>query len=306
MSDLYRLANRFTGAVLALVAVVFFVAMNLLTRLLADIPTGEKVFFRMITGVIIVAAMIVSGAARWEVNNRRLLLARGLLGAITVALLFYAIDHTSLARAIFLWFTYPAWGALFSWLFLKEPLGWRRVPAMILIYAGALLIFSAKPADGIETVSRGGDIAGLFCGVFSAAAVTTMRALHRHDSSSMIFFSFAVFGTLAGLALMSVRGGYVSPAPLEWVALAGIGVTATIAQLLYTTAFKYLDVAAVGAISMFQAPLSGLAAFMLLGERLAAPALAGGALVLAGGLYMAMASKAAKLEKPVVPVNGSA
>ncbi len=286
-------SRRLLGAALMVASVAFFVTMNALTKK-CDIPAAEKVMYRMAVGVFAIFAMIRLGFVRMEMNNLRLLVLRGVLGAFAVMSYFYAIDHTTLGRAVFFQFTYPAWGSLFSAVFLRESMGWKRSPALALTFLGAFLIL-AFPHGGEEAATKAGDLAGVLCGIFSGAAVTTIRGLHRTDGTYIIFLFFAAFGAMFGAGTTFASHAYVAPSHFEWLLLAGIGVTGTVAQLFFTAGYRYLDVTAAGAMAMMQAPLSAFAGFLFFEEGLSHVALFGAALVLAGGIILACTSRGAVL-----------
>jgi len=288
--------HRLPGVFFALASVLFFVAMNVQARYLSAVPAAEKVMFRMLVGSLAVMFMVRLGLVEMRFGNIPLLALRGALGATAVLFYFYSIDHTALARAAFFLFTSPAWGALCSVIFLKEPLGWLRVPGVAAIYVGAYLILTGRSGADAAEVTLAGDLAGLSSGLFAGAAITTVRALHRYDTTWMIFLFFCFFGAASGALVTASTGSYVSPSWTGWAVLVGIGLAAMGAHLLYTMAFKYLDVTTAGGLQMLQAPLSGVAAWLLLDEALAALTLIGGGLVLAGGIYMAFTTRARKME----------
>jgi drug/metabolite transporter (DMT)-like permease len=286
---------RLLGAALMVASVLFFVVMNSLTKY-SDAPAAEKVFFRMLVGLFAVFALVRAGWVKMEFNNIPLLALRGFLGAIAVMFYFDSIDHTTLGRAVFFQFTYPAWGALFSYIFLKESLGWKRLPGLLITFAGGYMILASDGAFTLAGMTRG-DVSGVLCGLFSGAAVTTIRACHRHDATYMIFLFFASFGTLAG-ALFTFPGHFVEPTRMGWLVLACIGVTGTIAQLFFTQSYRYLDVAAAGSMATLQAPLSALMGWIFFREEFGEYAMVGGLLVIAGGVFLALTSRGETLTRP--------
>jgi len=269
-------------------SVVFFVAMNNIVKYLS-LPSEEKVFWRMIAGVITVLVAVRLRFAKREFNNLTLLIMRGVFGAAAVMTYFYAIDNTTLGRATFFQFTYPAWSSLFSALFLKERLGWRRAAVLAVMFAGAALILVSPKAGGQSHVA--GDFAGILCGLCSGAAVTTIRGLHRTDTTWMIFLFFSMFSSAAGIATSGIRHNYVSPTSFQWLVVLAMAVTGTLAQLTFTASYRYLDVTAAGAMAMMQAPLSALTAYFFFNESLSSRAMFGAALVLGGGIFLASTSK---------------
>ena len=287
-------SHKLFGAVLMGASVLVFVLMNSLTKA-CPLPSAEKVFFRMALGVIAVFALVRLGWARFEFNSIPLLSLRGVLGALAVLLYFYSIDKTSLGRAVFYQFTYPAWGALFSYVFLKEKLGWTRLPALAATFAG--VYFIAVSGENSQPHGLGsGDVSGILCGLFSGAAVTTIRACHKYDSTHMIFLFFASFGAVFGAAVTFSGNRFVEPSHAQWALLAAIGVTGTIAQLFLTSAYRYLDVTAAGSIATLQAPLSSMAGVLFFEENLGARFVVGAALILIGAMYLAVTSRGEVIE----------
>ncbi len=297
--------HHLLGSSMTLAAVVLFVAMNLLIRYLRDypaaqeLPTQEKAFFRMIFGVVVIIVLMALRVVRLEIGNPRLLFLRGFFGALVVVLYFHALDNTSLARATFFFYTYMAWGAVFSHFFLSEPLGRKRFPWVILTYVGALLMLMARENTG--NVTWHGDLAGILSGLFAGIAAVVMRALHRSDSTWMIFFSMGVISSIMSGSIAVFVEGYVPPAPFEWVVLTCIGLTGTVAHLALTIAFKHLDVPTVGALENLAAPLTAVTAFLVFAEPMGRLAMAGALLLLAGSVLLAATSRAKTVEKAVEP-----
>ena len=143
------------------------------------------------------------------------------------------------------------------------------------------------------------DLAGLASGLVAGMAATSMRALHRSDSGWMIFLAFCVFGTMTSGGVTLISGNYVAPDATEWILLAAIGLAGTGAHLCLTAGFKYLDVPTVGALEMGAAPLTAVTAWLFLSEGMSALTIGGGVLLLAGGLHLALTTRAATIQMEV-------
>jgi drug/metabolite transporter (DMT)-like permease len=304
-------SSRFVGTIAVLGSLLFFVGMNLSVKYLnahpsvsgRPVPAEEKVFFRMLVGIVAIFILVRIGVVKWRFGNIPLLAARGIVGAAAVLSYFYSIDHTTLARASFLLFTWPAWGALFSYLFLKESLGWRRVPGVVVIYTGAALLLFAGHSSADAQATLAGDLAGVFCGMISAVATTIIRACHRYDTTWIILFFFCAGGAVAGGGIMLVGGTYVAPSNAEWLLLLAVGAMSLGAHILFTTGFRHLDVTTTGALAMLQAPLTAVAAYYFLREELGSYTMLGGGLVLAGGLYLAWTTRANTMKIDAAPTE---
>jgi drug/metabolite transporter (DMT)-like permease len=128
-----------------------------------------------------------------------------------------------------------------------------------------------------------GVLAGLGSAVMSGAAIATIRSLRRTSGPTMIFFAFCLVAMVisAPLAAPSLR----LPAPRDLALLMGIGLTSTVAQLLFTAAMGHLS--AVG--TAVASPLTPVTAYLLgtlfLGEPLT-PRIAAGGLIALGGVVL--------------------
>jgi drug/metabolite transporter (DMT)-like permease len=144
-----------------------------------------------------------------------------------------------LPEATTLGFTAPLFAVIITALFLRDKVGVWRWTAVVLGFAGVLII--ARP--GSEPVSGLGVAAGLGAGVIVATVSFQIRDLARTEAPITCVFWFAFYGALIASILMPV---YARPHELtEWVILLGIGVTGTLAQFLITAALRFGQVATV-------------------------------------------------------------
>ena len=165
---------------------------------------------------------------------------RGALIALATLLFFSALKYLPLADAISIFFVEPLILTLLSALFLGETVGWRRLTAVAVGFAGAMLIIRPSfHALGLPAL--------LPLGTASSFAVYLIltRRLAQHEQPERMQFYAGVFGGLV-MTLALVAGGaadvavlsFVSPSAGQWLLLAGLGLIATAGHLLVVHAFR--------------------------------------------------------------------
>ncbi|HKK08311.1 MAG TPA: DMT family transporter [Gemmatimonadota bacterium] len=198
------------------------------------LPTSELVLAR---GVVIVAITLVmlrrAGTSPWG-RRRRLLLLRGLLGFAAVGCFYYALSHIPLADATVIQYTNPVWTALLAAAFLDERLRPVEVVGIASSLAGVVLVTRPSFLFGSEAAHLDPVVAGIALAgaVLSASAYVSVRKLNETEEPLVIVFYFALVSTLGAAPIAATRALW--PTPGEWLALAGVGITAQLAQLLMT------------------------------------------------------------------------
>jgi len=280
-----------------LVAAALFALMSVLVKhLSAQFSSAELVFYRSVFGLVAILSVIA-------VSHRRLLAPlatphgwahvwRGLSGFTALVLFFYAIARLPLATAVTLNYTAPLFLAGLSAWWLKERHGRGLVAAVLLGFVGIVLLLRPQ-MDGQAWVPA---LAGLVSGMLAAVAYVNVKALGRLGEPEWRGgFYFTLLSTLGGGAWMAVAG-FHRPQAADWPWLAGIGVTATLAQLALTRAYHRGRTLTVGALAYTTVGFSAIYGVLLFGERLPGPAWAGMAVVAAAGILAVRASAPARAD----------
>jgi drug/metabolite transporter (DMT)-like permease len=167
-----------------------------------------------------------------------LLASRGIFGAIAALLYFMAIQRISAGEATLLNNTFPFWAVLISIVLLGERPTLHLAVALLIASAGVFLVLGG----GQTRFELGtGEILGIVSAMFGGAAVTAIRALRATANvpAPTVFFAFSLGGIALGLP--SLAAPWSLP-PTAWLAAAGVGVTAFLAQLSMTEAYGQLSV----------------------------------------------------------------
>jgi drug/metabolite transporter (DMT)-like permease len=250
--------NMDRGILFMLLASLSFAVMGGFAKVISQVlPPVEVTFFRNIFGVILVGLAIYKVPLKQTGGKPFLLLFRGFMGFAALLAYFYIMAHIPLGEAVTYNKTSPIFVAIFAYVFLNEKLHKSAFFAVILGFAGIVLV--AHPQGGSFDKY---DILGIFSGVGAALAYTSIRELRNYYDTRAIVMSFMGVGTIAPLILMLLTpyvrvsedfdwmfAAFVMPEGVEWAYVAAVGLFATVSQLLMTKAYELTKAGIVGTIS---------------------------------------------------------
>jgi len=278
------------GLAYMVLAAFFFSLMAALVKLACRrLPPMEVVLARSLLSAALSLVLAVRAGAPLLGRRRRLLVARGLVGSIALALYFYALAHMRLADAVTLQYTNPILLALLAPVFLKEPTGRRVWLAVGIAFAGALLI--VKP-EGEVSLWPGLAAAGSAAGAAAAYALVRVLSATEHPLTIVVYFPFIS----ALVSLPFVLADVVRPAGWEWAALAGVAVTTTAAQVCLTWGLKLEPAARATSVSYWAILFGAILGWVGFGEMPDTLAVAGGALIVVATALVARSSDGGRQE----------
>ena len=271
------------------VSAAAFAGMGAFVKAAADVPVVEKVVVRNLI------SLVIAGVVAWRAGrpflgrreNQGLLLLRSLLGVAGVVCYFYAIDHLILADAAMLTRLAPFFVAIFALFFLGERPPKAVIFAMMVAFAGGLLVI--KPRFDLSIVPA---LIGLTSAVFAGGAYTVVRSLRSRETPETIVFYFSLV-TVVVLTPFAALDFHL-PTGRETLLLLGIGVGAAIGQFGLTLAYRYAPAAGVSIYSHTTIVFSALLGLAFWAELPDLLSFVGGVLIIAGG---ALAFAAERQEK---------
>lgn len=237
-----------------------------------ELSALEIVFFRNLIGVMIVLAMLRHTPPSLPGGKPLLLLQRGLFGFSAMILFFYTITVIPLGEAITLNKTSPLFVAILAFLLLGERLGRYAAAALVIGFAGVILI--SKPSGLLLGYEH---FLGLLGGFFAAAAYATIKTIKHLYDTRVIVLSFMGVGALAPLLLFGLAPFIEAPkaldflfpafiwpsAPKLWALIAFMALISTLSQWLLTKAYSFSRAGVIGAVSYTNIPFAIGFGFML-------------------------------------------
>lgn len=190
------------------------------------------------SGVNLVALVILArGDAKLLLGDgRRALWIRGVLGGVSLVSYFTALAHVGVGEAAFLNQTSAVWVAIFAPVFLGEPTG-----ALVWLAVGCSLVgvsLLAAPVAGAPPGDAFGRAIGLFSGLTSAGAYLSVRRAGATNKPITIVFYFTLVAALGTTIGCVVRQESLPRDPVTLGLMVGAGLTATLAQLIMTEAYR--------------------------------------------------------------------
>jgi drug/metabolite transporter (DMT)-like permease len=199
-----------------------------------------------------------------------------------------ALNHTSVARVLFIQAMAPVLAALLAWIFLGEPISRRTALALAMALGGVALMLGA-PGDGNLT----GDALALMLAFAFAVALVITR--HRRDvsmapatclSQVLLLVVFAPFASV----------GDVGGDDVVWVALLGAGQIG-LGLALLTVGARLIPATQVALITLLEVVLGPLWVWIALSEQPSTGTLVGGGIVIAAIVIQTRGAPADELEQ---------
>lgn len=245
------------GSLWMLVAALGFAIMGALVKVGAQkFSAAELVFYRSLLGLVSIWLFIVTQKLPLATPHIGKQMSRALLGFASLVLFFYAIAHLPLATAITLNYTSPLFLALFMPFFLHEK------PRKILLFALAIgfigISVLLKPTINHDSWFAG--LMGLLSGIGAALAYVHVKQLGQVSEPDWrtVYYFTLVSSIGAGFWMLIDTFHQLSWQDLP--ILAGLGLSATIAQLAMTRAYRTgntLVVASLAYVTVLLASLFG-------------------------------------------------
>ncbi len=234
-----RPQGRLSPAWKIVIASLLFATMSVCVKLLSSrYAPGEIVFYRSITGALVMLALARSQHGTMRTRVPGMHFWRSATGVLAMGLWFYALGVLPLATAVTLNYMSSVWMALFL-LGGAVALGTSRVDgrmifAILLGFAGVALVL--RPT--IEHQQLWGGVIGLLSGMIAAMAYLQLTAIGRlGEPEYRIVFYFSVAGLIGG-GLTLLWSGIHTHTMTSVGLLLAVGLLATAAQLLMTSAYS--------------------------------------------------------------------
>jgi drug/metabolite transporter (DMT)-like permease len=274
-------------------ALLSFIAMAISGReLSAELSTFEILFFRSLIGLAVVALLLsTNGWGQIATQRPGLHVLRNVAHFGGQFGWFYGIALLPLAQVFAIEFTVPIWTALLATLLLGERFTKTRLVAIVLGFAGVLVI--VRP--GFATVHPAA-IAVLLSAVGYGLSHTLTKKLSGTDTPLAILFYMTLIQLPLGL--VPALTNWVTPSALMWPWLFVVGLTALSAHYCMVRAFALADATVVVTLDFLRLPLIALIGFVFYDEPIAWLVFAGAALIFGGNLVNIRAER-----QPAKPVR---
>ncbi len=273
-------------------AALLFALMNFFARLATSSASWMTVgAVRALIGALVAVLVARMRGASLVANDRRAIFWRSLFGTAAMGTTFYALSSRSLplGDTVTLLNLTPVFLAVLAPLFLRERTTASVGFAILLALGGVVLILhpsfgwkegGAMPGPSAATTAGFAVLAAFL----SSIAMMLLRRVGRTETAESIALHFSLFAgiTLSVLALFDLR----VPSLRDAAFMVAAGICAGFAQLAMTRAYTLERAARVSGMGYLAVVASALLGAVVLQERPTVGAIAGMALVVAGGIVV--------------------
>lgn len=278
------------GMLLMAAAMLVVPGMDAIAKVLsATLSPGEVGFVRfLLQTVTLGAVLVVRRGLKWPGRDFPYLAVSGVFLAGAILCLFWALKHMPIANAIAIFFVEPLVLTVFSAVFLRETVGWRRVLAVCVGLLGALIVIRPNwQAFGAVAVLP------LITAVLFAAYLTTTRHLGARHSGLVMQFWAGLFAALTlgiGLGVGEAQGievlSFAMPTGWEWGLLLALGVLSTAGHLTIAVAFRRAPASVLAPFQYLEIINATLLGWLIFGDFPDLLTWTGAAIIVGSGLYV--------------------
>ncbi len=249
--------------------------------LTADFHAGEILFYRGIWMFPVLAILIHrnGGMKTLRLKQPSGVILRGMAALTASVFVTVSLMRLPLAETMALVFIAPLLLTASSPFLLREEVGWQRWMAVLVGFAGVLLIIQPGP-DGFNSWV----IFALLAALGSASRDIITRRLGTHDSAATVMFYTSIISLIAGAVTLPF--GTHWPDPGQWGLFILGGIMVTFAHLLIVMSLQMAAAAVVSPLKYLSLVWSALIGFMVWGDIPGPMKMTGAALVVLAGLFI--------------------
>jgi drug/metabolite transporter (DMT)-like permease len=293
VNEIVPMRRRVAGILMTMLGAALFALMPIAVRAIEGYVAPSIVFFRALSGALTLTVVVLAmPAQRPHLNPRRLerktvlsLIGLGATFCGSSVFYFISITHTSVAKAVLLNYTAPLYVALLGPLLLKEHSSRVAKLALLIGFAGIVLIAEPANLTRIGSDETIGVISGLISGLcFSGIFLFGRLLAGRVPPLIRTIWSGAV------VALLMLPWGISAPAPPFWHNLPWMVMLGTVSMALPLTLFfkaqEHISAQTSSTVALFEPVCGVIIGYLVFGESLSPAGILGAAAILIS-IYLA-------------------
>ncbi len=271
-------------------ACVAFAGLWVFIRLISEaMHPMAIVFWRNLVGLAWLAPMLLLTPGLLKPERAPGHMRRAASGLLATYGTFYAVANAPLATVLAINYTAPLFATIGAVLFLGERVRLWRSVALLMGFAGMLLVL--RPGATEMTPGLWAAVVSALATAFSLVAIKALTA--TDDPRAVAAWSFVLM--LPVSFLVAIPFG-VWPDGRLWPLLVALGACAAAGQLALSQAFAAAEASAVMPFDFVRFGLITLAGVLLFGERYDALTLLGGGVILASTIFIALRERLVRAE----------
>ena len=275
-------SNR-TGILLMIATTMVFASQDGISRHLAgEYNTLMVVMVRywFFAAFVIALAVKRQGGVRAAARTPQpwLQVGRGLILALEICVAIWGFTLIGLVESHAIFASYPLIVTALAGPLLGEAVGWRRWAAVLVGFAGMLVILQpgAGAFDPLALVPVASAI------LFALYGLATRYAARRDRTSTSFFYT----GTVGAVAMTAVGlPAWEWMTPQDWVWMIALCMTGVLGHWLLIKCYEVAEASVVQPFAFFHQVFAALVGILIFSEALRANVAVGAAIILAAGVF---------------------
>ncbi|MGD9973102.1 MAG: DMT family transporter [Desulfatirhabdiaceae bacterium] len=269
------------GPAMLLLSSLMFAIMDGTVKLIdPQFRIWDIAFYRFLSNMIFCIAISGRYQNPFRGNNIPLLIVRGIVGSIAFLSIITAIRLIPISTAMVLFFSFPAFTALFSLLLFGEKITLAELFWVLIAISGVAVLFDFKLEGNVL-----GQVMGVLGAIFAGLTVTVIKKL-RHDHGTVtIYLYFCLLGTLITFP-MFIKNPGMPATGRDWGFILIIVTASLFGQLLMTNGIRYCKSWESGILMMTELIFTSILGIVFLSEPVDWRFWSGGLLILSSVIML--------------------
>lgn len=288
------------GAIFVIFAMALLAGLLSLGRYLAlaGMDPLQVLFFRNAFCVVWMLPLLLwRGTSLARTQQPRLYGARIVLSFVSMMAMFHAVALISIGEVTAIGFLSPLFGTVVAIVVLGEQVHWRRWAALLVGFAGAMIIL--RP--GLSEPGWGQLMALVSALAVGGIGPLVKQLTLKDDADRVVFITNAI---LTPLSLVPALFVWQWPPLHLWPYLAGMGLCAVLGHMALVRGYAVAEASLVLTFKFVRLPFAVAIGFLAFGEAIDAVTWIGGFIIFAASAYVTRRESQLKLGRPPVPPAG--
>jgi len=276
----------------------------------ATLPVGQITWARYLvqSAVLVPVALAFGLSLRLDRRTLRLNVVRAALSIGSTFTFVAAVRVMPLADALAIAFVEPFFLLWIGHAFLRERVGFRRLAAAMVGFAGTLLIvqpsFAAFGAVALLPLAT-----ALFFALYILSTRHQSKGVHPvalQATTALVAAVLAAPAMVLGTALDWPDLRVIAPSDHAWMWLVGIGLAASVSHLFLTYALRFASATVLAPLHYLELVMATVLGLAVFGDFPDGATWVGMAIIVGSGLYIVHRERLASRAAPVIVPTGSA
>ena len=281
-------SNRKSGISLVLLSGIFWSTSGIIYRLIDEASAWQVLFYRSLALFILMITWLIIkyriNIFKIITNSIKLHLIGGFLLGTAFTGYIQALEHTSVANAMFILAIAPFITALLGIVILREK---------ILVYMWICMIFTAIGLTimVVDEISLGrglGEFSAMIAALGFSGMTIAIRANNKNNLLPTILFA-SFFAMVFSVVMIIYKGDYFSLKNIDLIYSCGMGVLQLgLGAVLYTAGARYLIAVELTLLSLTEVIVGPILVWLIIDESPTKMGLLGGLIILISIVVMAI------------------